>query len=326
MEALPELQRFIGRRRQVWDRLEQRLVLLEQRSRFFAPEEAMDAVQLYRMACADLAWLNSRYPDASVREPLNALVARAHLLLTPPPEARPIRLKNLYFELVPCAVRRQFRLIAAVSAVFAIVAGYAWFVSLHDPSRLSSWIPDFIREKIDAGEMWSRVILPHAPLVSSLIIVNNLAVSLIAVGSGVTLGVLTLELLLSNALMLGGIAGLAYHSPLKSEFFAFVSGHGPTELSAIMMCLAGGFLIPIGFLNPGDLPRVESLKCAARESAYLLLGALPMILSAGLVEAFISPNHSIPPALRSSVGFTLLALFVIYFAVMPAGEHEKCKG
>lgn len=286
----------------------------------------MDAVQLYRMACADLAWLNSRYPEAKVREPLNELVARAHLLLTPPPEARPIRFKNLYFEMVPCAVRRQFRLILAVSAVFAIVAGYAWFVSLHDPSRLSYWIPDFIREKIDAGEMWSRIILPHAPLMSSLIIVNNLAVSLTAVGSGVTLGVLTLELLLSNALMLGGIAGLAYHSPLKSEFFAFVSGHGPTELTAMMMCLAGGFLIPIGFLSPGDLPRVESLKGSARESAYLLLGALPMILSAGLIEAFISPNHSIPPALRSAVGFALLALFVIYFAVMPAGEDEKCRG
>jgi uncharacterized membrane protein SpoIIM required for sporulation len=315
--AAPEIQRFIARRREGWERLQRRLTDYERRRRILSPEEALEMVRLYRSACADLAWLNSRHPEASIREPLNSLVARAHLLLTPLPEAQPLTLARIYLHIVPQAVRRHFRAILTVSLVFTLIAVYAWTVALEDPSRLEYWVPDFIREKIDEGEMWTRMILPSAPLVSSIIVVNNLLVSLTAVASGATFGLLTLELLLSNALMLGGIAALAYHSGVKREFFGFLGGHGPTELTAIMLCLAAGFLIPLGFLMPGDLPRMESLKRAARDSAYLLLAAVPMILAAGLVEAFISPNTRIPPYLRATVGLALFALFIVYFAVMP---------
>jgi uncharacterized membrane protein SpoIIM required for sporulation len=317
MQESREVQRFVRRRQEGWDRLERHLGDYERRGRLLNPEEALDAARQYRSACADLAWLNSRHPSAAVREPLNALVSRAHLLLTPLPEARPVTLARLYIDIVPQAVRRQWRTILAVSLSFAFVAIYGWTVALNDPSRLQYWVPDFVREKFDEGEMWTRAILPNAPLFSSLIIVNNLVVSMLAVASGVTFGLLTLELMLSNALMLGGIAALAYHSGIKTEFFGFIAGHGPTEMSAIMICLAAGFLIPIGFLRPGDLPRMESLRRSARDSAYLLVAAIPMILAAGFVEAFISPNMRIPPALRAGIGLVLLGLFAMYFTVMP---------
>jgi hypothetical protein len=49
--------------------------------------------------------------------------------------------------------------------------------------------------------------------------------------------------------------------------------------------------IATGLLFPGVLPRRESLAQAGREGVQLLLGCVPMLFMAGIVEAFLSPTE-----------------------------------
>jgi hypothetical protein len=65
-------------------------------------------------------------------------------------------------------------------------------------------------------------------------------------------------------------------------------------------------------LMPGDLRRVDALVENGRLAIKLILGCIPMLLIAGLIEGFISPAH-IPAAFKFSVSALSALLLVMYF-------------
>jgi uncharacterized membrane protein SpoIIM required for sporulation len=55
-------------------------------------------------------------------------------------------------------------------------------------------------------------------------------------------------------------------------------------------------------LRPGLLRRRDALALAARQAVRLVIGCVPLLVYAGLVEGFISPAESIPPVVKWGVG------------------------
>jgi uncharacterized membrane protein SpoIIM required for sporulation len=79
-----------------------------------------------------------------------------------------------------------------------------------------------------------------------------------------------------------------------------------------MLAGAAGLRLSTGILFPGMLRRGEALATAGVESIQLLAGTVPLLIIAGLFEAFLSPLH-VSPALKFSVGavlFTGLCLWL----------------
>jgi hypothetical protein len=60
------------------------------------------------------------------------------------------------------------------------------------------------------------------------------------------------------------------------------------------------------------MPRKESLRQAGNRGAKLLLGTIPLLVVAGVIEAFISPVNIATPLkfLLSAVLFTALVLYL----------------
>ena len=60
------------------------------------------------------------------------------------------------------------------------------------------------------------------------------------------------------------------------------------------------------------MPRKESLRQAGNRGAKLLLGTIPLLVVAGVIEAFISPVEFATPLkfLLSAVLFTALVLYL----------------
>ena len=96
------------------------------------------------------------------------------------------------------------------------------------------------------------------------------------------------------------------------QLWSFVAAHGALELPSIFIAAGAGLEIARGLLFPGLLPRKESLRLAGNHAAKLLLGTIPLLVIAGVIEAFISPVKIATPLkfTLSAVLFTALVLYL----------------
>jgi hypothetical protein len=92
-------------------------------------------------------------------------------------------------------------------------------------------------------------------------------------------------------------------------------------LPAIFIAGGAGLGIAKGLLFPGILPRRELLVRAGARSVRLVLGTIPMLIVAGVVEAFVSPT-TLPPQVKFLLAGGLATLLVLYLARKPRAAGE----
>jgi uncharacterized membrane protein SpoIIM required for sporulation len=93
------------------------------------------------------------------------------------------------------------------------------------------------------------------------------------------------------------------------------------ELSIIFMAGGSGLMLGWAMLRPGLMRRRDALTAAARDAVKLLLGAVPMLVVAGIIEGFISPAENIPAMFKWMVG--ILSGVIFYLYLFFAGREEK---
>jgi len=160
--------------------------------------------------------------------------------------------------------------------------------------------------------MWTQSIVTVKPAAASGIMTNNMLVAFATFAYGITAGIGTIWMMVLNGVLLGVIGAATWKAGMASDLWSFVAPHGVIELPAIFIAGGAGFEIARGMLFPGLLPRRESLARAGGRAARLLLGTIPMLFVAGIIEAFLSPSD-IPRALKylfAAVMFTLLMTYL----------------
>ncbi|MDZ4875655.1 MAG: hypothetical protein CLLPBCKN_005075 [Chroococcidiopsis cubana SAG 39.79] len=150
------------------------------------------------------------------------------------------------------------------------------------------------------------------PLASTNIMTNNISVSFAAVSGGITAGLYTTFLLVYNGLSIGAVATLVGQNNLAYPFWAFVFPHGALELPAIFFAGGAGFLIARAIVFPGKYKRGDAIKFYGTQAAQLVLGIVPMLVIAGIIEGFFSPSPIVPSPLKYLAGIGLFALLVMY--------------
>ena len=142
---------------------------------------------------------------------------------------------------------------------------------------------------------------------------NNIRVSIMAVALGVTAGIGTGLVLISNGMMIGSLAAVATNNNVDYLFWSVILPHGILELSAIAIAGGAGFVLARAIYAPGDLPRRDALKIAGGEAAQLLVGVAAMLVVAGLIEGFITPADISPDFKMGFAALTGLAMTVYLF-------------
>lgn len=310
------IQGFIRSRSPRWERLEALIRSLEGGDlRGLTTSGLLDVGKLYREATADLARLQSlREENASpddLETYLNQLVARAYgqIYRNTPPQWSSLR------DYLRCGLPEIFRHTAPwtlfAMGVFLLGFIYAFSATLTDPSFVPLIVPPHLIHQVEDGKVWFDSILAVRPMASSMIMTNNITVSFLAFALGMTFGIGTFYLMAFNGLLIGALAGLCHVNGLDVHFWSFVLPHGVIELTAIFMAGGGGFLIGTALFIPGDLPRKEALVIKARRAVRLVLGCVPLLIVAGIIEAFFSPTH-VPAGLKFSLAGFLLLLLLSY--------------
>jgi len=310
------IEKFIESRRPRWKRLETLIQYLEQgKARELQPTELPDMGRLYREATADLARLQAFQEEGSPPDELvdylNHLVARAHGQIYRSPSAGWSQLWKFLRYTLPQTFRETAPWTLAALGIFLLGCTYGFIAALFDDSFIPLVAPPHLIQKVEEGKVWFDSILAVRPLASSMIMTNNISVTFLAFALGMTFGLGTIYLMAFNGLLIGTLAALCHLHGLDVDFWSFVLPHGVIELTAIFIAGGAGLLLGSALVAPGDLSRKEALIQRGRKAVQLILGCVPLLIIAGVVEGFFSPAH-LPTWTKFLVASILLALLLCY--------------
>jgi uncharacterized membrane protein SpoIIM required for sporulation len=287
----------------------QALTALIERSRnslpSLTPEEVLQLGRLYRAATSDLALAQRDFPNHRVSQYLNNLVAQAHPVIYRSQPAALRRLKEFAVSGFPRTFRESLPFFLTAMLLLLVPAVLAGFTVALRPESASWLLPPGVQSLIPAlenKELWTQIPVQQRPYASSFIMQNNIQVAFLAFGAGLLGGIVTVWILAFNGLFLGGLLGLTAAYGVGFELATFVIGHGVIELTVIFIAGGAGLMLGWAVLQPGLLRRRDAVTLAAHKAVRLVMGGVPLLVIAGLIEGFISPADGLPWVMKWLVG------------------------
>ena len=293
--------------------------------------EIADFVARYREAAADLARLRtaSRGRDTEAQYYLSRLVAAGHNLLY---RRREIALGTVWTFLtvtLPREARRSWRPIAAAALLLYGPAAITWFAVIRDPDLQYDFEPPGMIDRVEnaakneaRGKGYIAYNENQRPIVSSMIMTNNIKVTIVAFAAGATAGIGTVLALVSNGISLGASIAMYQNYHVAQVILGFVVAHGVLELQAICFAAGGGLLIGYAMLLPGALTRREALIVQGRRAVRLATISIILLVFAGLIEGLFSADPYWPFSTRVAVGALTGVLMILWLTRGWRGEDD----
>ena len=309
------LDAFVQQRRPSWQALETLLSQSNQNLTKLSRQELDDLGRLYRSATSDLALAQRDFPQQRITSYLNGLVSRAHAQIYREEGLQGRKLRDFYRRQFPALYRVLLPYTTLCFALFMIGALVAFVGVWRDPAQIYFFNGDGIEplvRQVEAGEMWTEIAPSTRSAASSFILTNNIRVMFLTFAGGITAGLLTLWVIFSNGIHFGAIFGLLQAHGMSLNLGEFVVAHGFIELSVIFLAGGCGLYMGDALIRPGLQSRRDSLIERSQTSVMVILGWVPLLILAGLIEGFISPS-GLPWSLKLAVGLSSGLLLHAYW-------------
>jgi uncharacterized membrane protein SpoIIM required for sporulation len=304
--------RWLEKRKPHWSKLESLLNQSAQGGlKSLSRSDLQELSLLYRQTAADLAAIREDRGSVHFARYINQLLVRAHNTIYSGHRASPKALFSFFVDTYPAAFRRNLKHCFLATLIFVVAGVVGAVLTYQNPDFKVKLLGPQMVETIDRHEMWTHSIVGIKPLASSAIMTNNMSVGFTTFALGITGGLGTIYMMAFNGLLIGVIGMACWLSGMSLQLWSFVAPHGVLELPAIFIAGGAGLRIAQGLLFPGVLPRRDSLAKAGVEAVQLLLGTIPILIIAGLIEAFVSPTGLAVP-LKFSMAAALFVLLGVY--------------
>ena len=304
--------RWLEKRKPYWNKLESLLNHSAQDGlKSLTRSELQELSLLYRQTAADLAAIREDRGSVHFARYVNQLLVRAHNTIYSGRRASTSAIFSFFWTTFPAIFRRNLKHSLLSVLIFVIAGGVGAILTYQNPDLKVKILGPQMVDTIDRHEMWTHSIVGIKPLASSAIMTNNMSVGFTTFAFGITAGLGTIYMMAFNGLLIGVISMACALSGMSLQLWSFVAPHGVLELPAIFIAGGAGLRIAQGLLFPGVLPRRESLTRAGLEAVQLVLGTIPILIIAGLIEAFVSPT-GLPIPLKFSMAVALFVLLAAY--------------
>jgi uncharacterized membrane protein SpoIIM required for sporulation len=314
---------FVARRKGDWEKLQQ--LLAQQRSGALELGQLKLLDSLYRRATGDLAYAQSFFPGTDAHRFLNQLCGSAYGSIYQPPRQHWAAVRQFYENGFPSVFRAEKRFVASSAMIFLLGLALGASVVLVQPGGAELLVPARMRQSIAERRMWTDDILSVAPanLVASAIATNNLTVTIFAFASGILAGAGTIFTLVNNGIQIGAIIALCARERMAMPLLSFIGGHGPMELSVIVIAGGAGLMVGQAVIDPGDLPRRQYLKRRGTQAVKLVLGCAPFLAFTGVIEGFVSPGNLFPGPVKIALGLLLAGAFWTYLSLTGRADEVE---
>jgi len=306
---------FINGKRAGWEKLS---VIVERTKngglKQLSREELPALGSLYRRAAADLAYARAQGANPNLVLYLNELVGNAHGVIYAEEAGGWSRLGRFFAYGLPATLRRRMPFILAAILLNVIGALLAYVIIHRDPTQMSLYFPDSLRDVIDG---WKNGFADHgdAPLgegilFSSSLMTHNTQVGITAFATGWTL-ILPVILMFQNGTMIGALDAVVQPTGHLASMWAGLLPHGVCELSATFICGGAGLCIGWALIAPGRYSRKDALIANGIDACKLMVGTVPLWITAGILEGNVS-HSSLPHWAKFSLAGIQAAALIFY--------------
>ena len=330
IEAPPDIEaaslrsdRFRLEREADWKRLEAIVLCLEKnRLRRISDEDLLALPVLYRQAASSLAVARETSLDAGTLAYLESLVRRAWFQVYGPRISLIGWLRRFLGGGWSQAVRAIWLDICIALAVMVAGTAVGWLLVAQD----SDWYYALVGEGMaggrypGAGREALATTLGGQPdgegltLFAAYLFSNNAGVSILCFALGFAFGIPTLLLLVYNMAVLGAMMWVFAEAGLGWEFAAWLSVHGTTEFTAILLSGAAGLHIGRSMAFPGERSIPAAAAASGRRAAQVMAGVVIMLAIAGLLEGY-ARQLVVEPAARGAIGLSMALVWLAYFSL-----------
>jgi len=323
---------FRQERERTWRELEAMVSRAEKRGLKSLPAaELLRLPTLYRATLSSLSVARSISLDQNVVNYLESLSARAYFQVYGARSSLFEGIGRFLRHGFPAAVRAAAwpNLLAALWMIlgatigFLLVEGNAdWYYTFvgHDMAggRSPAASTESLRSALYDGEETAAEMLY---IFATYLFSHNAGIGIFAFALGFALGIPTVLLMFYNGLTLGAFLALYHSRGLVWDLVGWLSVHGTTELLAIVLCGGGGLVLAGAIIFPDRHSRLESLALRGRAAGTLIVGAVLMLLVAGLLEGFARQLVT-DISTRYAIGGAMLVFWLTYFTLGGRGRRH----
>ncbi len=324
---------FRHERKSSWQELEALLNRIEKSGlRSLSTHDLVRLPNLYRSTVSSLSVARSISLDRNLLDYLEALSARAYFYVYGPRKPFGPLLVAFFASGLPNAVRAQRWPVAIVALVLVASAVAAYMLTKSDVSWYSMLMPDSMAGGRDIASSRAELrstLYPSTPVLeqswqvfSSFLFTNNTRVSFLMFALGFALTAPTFLLVVHNGMILGAFIALFDNHGLLIDVLAWLSIHGITEMSAIVLAAAAGVRLGMTILFPGKHTRVDALAREGPLAAQAAIGAMLMLISAAILEGFFRSWVQDITA-RFVIGFVAGGLWLAYFSLAGRTNRDR---
>jgi len=272
---------------------------------------------LYRCLCNDLTRAEAARYSPDLLAYLHGLAGRTHNVLY---GARPLRARGALRLLLvdfPIELRKNYRLFFLSCALFLIPWAIGLFGALYSPDFAKEVLPasalDGMADAYSQGFRSGRSSGQDAQM-TGFYVYNNVGIAFRCFATGVLFGLGSIFFLIYNGLVIGTVTGWVMQAGHGSNIWTFMCGHGPYEITAILISGGAGLQMGYSLVATGGLTRLGSLRRQSKSILAQIVGAAAMLVIAALIEGFWSPS-AVPDQVKwvfSAVNSALVIGFLVF--------------
>ncbi|MCA0229092.1 MAG: stage II sporulation protein M [Bacteroidetes bacterium] len=268
----------------------------------------------------DLSYARTFYPKANVTRYLNGITAQFHQKLYSNRREDRNRIARFWREELPLLMyESRFKLLYSFG-FFMSACVLGWVSAANDDTFVRLILGDaYVNqtlENIQKGD--PLAIYGHTGQISMFLQItfNNIRVSFVAFVLGIVYSFGTIVILFKNGVMLGAFQFFFFERGLLLDSVLKIWIHGTLEISAIVIAGAAGLVMGHSLLFPRTYSRLESFKQGAKKGVKIVIGLVPIFVTAGFLESFVT-RLSLPAFVSGSIILVSAVFIIWYFVIYP---------
>ena len=218
-------EKFVNERMDYWKELHSIILNINKNGyNKLTQEETLAFPNLYRKICTDAELSKTLELSPDTYSYINTLLQHSHNILYSTPKRKFNDVVKYFTDDFPKAFYKNRISVLTIFILFFGIGLLTFFLILHNPKLALEVLPESFSQQMK--EAYSKDVTNVRDIYSNIqmagfYIKNNVSIAFYSFTLGVTFGIGTILVVLSNAITIGGVAGVVVSSGYQQKFFQF---------------------------------------------------------------------------------------------------------
>lgn len=277
--------------------------------------------ELFIQITDDLAYAKTYYPETPTEKYLNSLASKIHHAVYKTKKESSNRFAEFWKNELPEELFyiRRYILYSFLIFLVSFLIGSISAENDNEYSRIimgDTYVNQTL-ENIEKGDPMGIYKSMESGMMFFYIAINNIKVMFSVFLLGIAVSIGSIFYIFQHGVMLAGFHHMFYEHGVLTESLITVWIHGTIEIFTLVVSGGIGIMLGNSLLFPGTYARRKSFGIAARRGVKVALGLVPFIITAAVLESFVTRHTEWNNFIRISIILLSILLICWYFFIYP---------